>query len=126
MPQTQVRVFRDAQGRIPLKEWLDALEIEEPKAHAKCLKFVLLLSQMGSELRRPQADSLRDGIHELRASRRGVHYRLLYFFSGRNIAILSHGIAKEDVVPDKEIDAAIRRMKLVARDPDKYTADWPT
>ncbi|MGO9257708.1 MAG: type II toxin-antitoxin system RelE/ParE family toxin [Bryobacteraceae bacterium] len=38
---------------------------------------------MGRELRRPEADFLRDGIYELRVSLRGVHFRILYFSTGR-------------------------------------------
>jgi hypothetical protein len=38
---------------------------------------------MGHELRRPEADFLRDGIYELRASLGGVHHRILYFFLPR-------------------------------------------
>ena len=50
---------------------------------------------MGHELRRPEADFLRDGIYELRVSRRGVHRRILYFFHGKFAAVVSHGLVKE-------------------------------
>src|SRR5437016_14453652 len=49
---------------------------------------------MGHELRRPEADLLRDGIYELRASVQGVHHRVLYFFHGAAVAVVSHGIAE--------------------------------
>ena len=38
------------------------------------------LRELGHELRRPEADFLRDGIYELRTASRGVNYRVLYFF----------------------------------------------
>ena len=38
------------------------------------------LRELGHELRRPEADTLWDGIYELRASVQGVHYSVLYFF----------------------------------------------
>jgi hypothetical protein len=62
-------------------------------------------------LRRAEADYLRVGIYELRVSFRGINYRILHFFHGRQ-AILSHGLTKESEVPPGEIDFAIDRKKL--------------
>jgi phage-related protein len=124
MPLTEVRAFRDDCGEVPLQTWLDELERREPEAYAKCLARILELSEKGYEMRRPHADLLRDGIHELRASLAGVHYRVLYFFFRQNAVAVSHGIIKEDRVPPGEIDLAIERMNLVKRSPDKYTADF--
>jgi phage-related protein len=124
MPQTTVQVFRDAAGEIPFTEWLDELAEREPKAFAKCLERISRLAQLGSELRRPTADTLRDGISELRARIGRVNYRVLYFFCGKNVACLSHGLKKEGKVPDADIDLAVARKKLVAKDPDRYTAEW--
>jgi phage-related protein len=124
MPQTEVRVFRAADGSTPLTDWLDSLEEEEPKAYRKCLQRIIILSQLGYELRRPLADTLRNGIHELRARLGNVNYRILYFFCDQNAVCLSHGITKEDKVPAAEIEIALKRKRLVERDPDRYTADW--
>ena len=55
---------------------------------------------------------------------RRVQYRILYFFCGSNVACLSHGITKEDEVPDVEIDLAVRRKLQVQRDPERFTAEW--
>jgi phage-related protein len=117
MPPTELLVFREANGRIPLEEWLDALPA---KARAKCLNYMRLLAISGHELRRPAADFLRDGIHELRASYGTVQYRILYFFHGRDIVVLSHGVTKRQKVPDAEIERAIARKRLVMRDPLRY------
>ena len=124
MPQTVVRVFRNTDRTVPLTEWLEKLKKRELNAYRKCLQRILLLSQMGSELRRPLADVLRDGIRELRVRAGNVHYRILYFFYGANVACLSHGIIKEGAVPEAEIDLAATRKKLVVRGPNKHTADW--
>jgi hypothetical protein len=62
MPQAEIRVFRDDGGESPLLQWLDKLRLREPKAYVKCLARILDLSRAGSELRRPHADYLRDGI----------------------------------------------------------------
>jgi len=49
----------------------------------------------------------------------GVHYRILYFFHGAVAA--SHGLAKERVVPPKEIDRAVKRKKRFEANPAKHT-----
>jgi hypothetical protein len=125
MPRTTIRVYRNAGGETSLTGWLQVLKERKPKAYAKCIQRIRLLSEKGSELRRPLADMLRDGIYELRARVGSVNYRILYFFCGRNVACLSHGITKEDKVPDEEIEHALRRKRLVERDLDRYTAEWP-
>ena len=76
---------------------------------------------MGHELRRPEADLLRDKIYELRATLQGVHYRLLYFFHGNTAAVLTSGIVKEDRVPPVEIDRAVARKKNFEANPTKHT-----
>jgi Gp49-like protein DUF891 len=67
-------------GLLPLLEWLDELP---GKVQLKCTARISRLAEMGNELRRPEADYLRDGIYELRASYQGINYRILYFFLGR-------------------------------------------
>jgi phage-related protein len=78
---------------------------------------------MGHELRRPIADTLRDGIYELRARRGHVNYRLLYFFHGKNVAILAHALTKEAEVPDVEIERAIARKRALENDPEAHIAE---
>lgn len=72
------------------------------------------------EMRRPAADSLRDGLHELRLWRRRVHYRMLYFFHGRGVAVLVHGLTKEGPVPDQDIERALRRKHAFEADPEGH------
>lgn len=40
-----------------------------------------------------------------------MNYRILYFFHGRDLAVLAHAITKEGEVPDADIDRAVRRRK---------------
>jgi phage-related protein len=117
MPLTELLVFRQANGRVPMEEWLDALP---SKARAKCLYYMRLLAAFGHELRRPVAHSLREGIYELRPSHQGVPYRILYFFNGREVVVLSHGITKGGKVPDEEIRRALQRRQLVLEDPARH------
>ena len=53
-------------------EWFDELPA---KVQDKCYLRLERLREMGHELRRPEADFLRDGIYELRVSLGGVHLR---------------------------------------------------
>jgi phage-related protein len=124
MPLTVIQVFRDEDGSIPIREWLDELETTEPRAYRKCLQRILHLEQLGNELRRPLADILRDGIYELRVKVERVNYRILYFFSSQNVCCLSHGLTKERNVPNSDIDLALRRRRLVEKNRNKYTAEW--
>ncbi len=124
MPRTAILVYRRADGTVPLKDWLNELEENEPRAYRKCLAKILLLEEKGYELRRPNADTLGDGIHELRTKVGTVNYRILYFFCGQNVACLSHGITKEGAIPASEIEDAVKRKKLVKKDLDRYTAHW--
>ncbi len=117
MPETEVLIFAEDDGSAPLLVWLDALAT---KVQDKCLVRIERLGEMGHELRRPEADSLRDGIHELRASFARVHYRMLYFFH-RQRAVISHGCIKEDKVPPGQIDLAIDRRRRFEENPDRHT-----
>jgi phage-related protein len=116
MPQTKLLFFLDADGTAPVWEWLKDLRTRNPKAFAKCVVRVRRLVELGHELRRPEADLLQDGIYELRARLGTVNYRLLYFFHGRNVAVLAHAITKENEIPVVEIKRAVeRKIKFVAR-----------
>lgn len=121
MPTTQVLFYCDADGRSPVVEWLEELRETDVRAYAKCVAVVDRLREAGFELRRPTADILRDGIYELRARKGNVNYRLLYFFHGRNVAILAHGLTKEDVVPPADIERAIRRKHVFEKSPAEHT-----
>ncbi len=124
MPTTEIRVFRDPDETVPVKEWLDNLETTKPKAYKKCLARILELEEHGNAMRRPHADTLRDGIHELRATLSNIQYRVLYFFFDKHAVALSHGITKKSKVPPAEIEAAIEHMNLVKQSPEKYTVDF--
>ena len=113
MPRTAVYFYRMSDGSVPMLDWLTELP---KKAQQRCMVRIERLRELGHELRRPEADFLRDGIYELRASFQGTHHRLLYFFHGR-AAVLSHGVTKERAVPPLEIERAIRRKLKVAADP---------
>jgi hypothetical protein len=125
MPRTTVYFYRDADGGSPVVQWLLELRRSDRRAFAKCDAVIRRLAALGHELRRPHADFLRDGIYELRAGVGHVNFRLLYFYSGRDIAIVAHGLTKERAVPPADIDRAIKRRTLYEENPTQHRADWP-
>ncbi len=118
MPRIQLLFFRDEDDRVPLVDWLASLS---PKARAKCVVRLERLEQLGHELRRPEADYLRDDIYELRAKQAGMNYRMLYFFHGRRAVVVSHGFSKQQAkVPARDIKLACERKKRFEQDPDSH------
>lgn len=118
MPKVQVVFYQEAEGSVPVLDWLDTLQ---PKAQDKCLVKIERLQELGHELRRPEADLLRDGIYELRVGLQGINYRILYFFHGKVAAVLAHGLVKERAVPSRDIDEAVKRKQRFERDPGTHT-----
>jgi len=118
VPQTDIVIYQESQDSVPLVDWLASLP---EKIQVKCDAKMQRLAELGHELRRPEADYLRDGIYELRIGHRNTNYRILYTFVGHRIALLTHGIVKEDRVPPKEIDEAILRKNKWEIDPQTHT-----
>ncbi len=118
MARTRVVLYREEDGSCPFLEWFAELPA---RVQDKCYVRLERLRELGHELRRPEADFLRDGIYELRVSLQGVQYRILYFFHAAVAAVVSHGLIKERVVPPKEIDRAITREKRFTANPERHT-----
>ena len=118
MPQTNVVFYQEKDGTVPVLDWLNSLG---DKARAKSLVRIERLKELGHQLRRPETDYLRNGIYELRISLEGIHHRILYFFGGHAVAVLSHGLVKERTVPSKEIELAMRRKSQFTANPESHT-----
>jgi phage-related protein len=123
VPKTEVIAYREANGSVPLLDWLDGLS---QMARRKCLVQIELLVEFGYELRRPHCDLLERGIWELRARAGHVQYRILYFFRGQNAVILSHGFSKEQYIPAVEIEKAVRRRECYLQNPSAHTYEGYT
>jgi phage-related protein len=117
MPRTEVILYKEDDGSVPLALWLDGLSL---KAGAKCMAWLRRLEVFGYELQRPEADYLRDGIYELRVGLQGINYRMLYFFYGTAAVVISHGLIKERTVPTIEIEKALARKKKFAKNPQQH------
>jgi hypothetical protein len=111
--------YCEAGGHTPVLEWLEGLP---EKALDKCVVRLERLRELGHELRRPEADYLRDGIYELRVHFRTINYRILYFFHGRNVVVLAEGLTKEREVPERAIACAAERKALFEKNPQHHTA----
>jgi len=118
VPRTRVVFYKDREDNVPVLEWLDGLPA---RIQDKCVVKIERLRELGHELRRPEADLLRNGVYELRVGREGMNYRILYFFHGRVAAVLAHGLTKEQEVPVKDIERALERKRLFEQDPDGHT-----
>ena len=123
MPKTKVIFYKDDDGSVPVLDWLEQLP---SKAVAKCLVRIERLGELGHELRRPEADLLRDKIYELRIGLQGINYRILYFYHGDVAAVLAHGIIKESAVPPKEIERTRERKRRFETNPKKHTHEEET
>ena len=123
MPKTRVVFYREDENDIPVVDWLNKMDRRDKRIRAKCVVWIEELSTKGIKLDRPLSGYLRDGIHELRIRYQSVNYRILYFFHKETeaIAVLAHGITKEDNVPDVEIDIALKRKAKFQKYPEVHT-----
>ncbi len=60
MPATAVRFYADKVGHAPVLAWLTILRKSDRQAYAKCVVRIQRLAMLGHELRRPEADYLKD------------------------------------------------------------------
>ena len=114
-------MYKEDNGTVPILEWLDGLPC---KVQDKCTARVKRLRDLGHELRRPEADYLRDGIYELRLRHQTVNYRVLYFFYGKSVVVLTNGLTKEKQITQGDIDKAIALRKRFDTIPESHIFRW--
>ncbi|GMO46578.1 MAG: hypothetical protein Ta2G_01780 [Termitinemataceae bacterium] len=114
----EVFYYQKEDETCPVKEYIDKLSVRD---QAKTLNFISLLKDEGPNLKRPYADILRDGIHELRIKITGTQVRILYFFCFQNKIVLTNVFEKHtDKVPESEIKTAMdRRFDFIQRFTEK-------
>jgi phage-related protein len=104
MADWRVVYYENPNDSCPVKDYIDSLDIQE---QVKTLNLIELLQDHGPHLRRPYADLLKDGIHELRIKLSGTQIRILYFFFFQNIIFLTNVFNKHtDRVSESEINTA--------------------
>ena len=107
----RLEFYRTHEGSQPALEYIRS----QIKGHrAKIGRALQYLEDLGHLARRPQVDYLGTEIYELRVAIEQHQHRLLYFFHGRTLIVITSGILKnEGKVPQSEIERARR-----------YRADW--
>ena len=112
-------MYCERNGAVPFLTWFEKLP---EKAQDKILVRLERLRELGHELRRPEADYLRGDIYELRVKAQSINYRVLYFFHGKRMVILSHGFSKQQAkVPENEMKSAIQRRTNFRQSPSRHT-----
>jgi len=121
MPPVEVVFYCETDGSVPVLEWLEQLRARDRRAFAKCVVKTNRLSELGHQIRRPEADFLGHGVYELRARSGTINYRVLYFFHGREVYVLAHALTKEDQVPRRDIETALMRKARFEEDTEGHT-----
>ena len=119
MPKTEVVFYCEENGKAPLIDWLAGMQ--QAEARNRCLAKLSLLEEQGHELRRPHAENIGNGLYELRVKFVRVHFRMLYFFHGRDTTVVSHGFPKEGKIPPGEIKLALARKQKFENNPKRHT-----
>lgn len=99
--------YQDVNGDIPIKHFLNSLDV---KMRAKMYGMIKLLEEKGNQLRGPYSEHLDDGIFELRCKVGSNITRVLYFFYHEGQIILTNGFVKKtQKTPPAEIELAKKR-----------------
>jgi len=106
----KISFYRSSNGRTPVKEYLKSLG---PFQIAKIRNIFRQLREFGPRnsyvfIKRIRGEKYK-GLYEIK-----VRYsRILYFLDTNNEYILLHGFTKKtNKSPDRELDIALKRMKL--------------
>ena len=107
-----VKFYKDKDGNEPVKEFLRELGEKTDKNSRvnfnKIRDYIKVLGMYGTRAGEPFVKHLSGDIWELRPLRN----RILFFgYDGRQFILLSHFIKKTQKTPQREIEAAEKRMK---------------
>lgn len=107
-----VKFYKDKNGNEPVKEFLRELGEKTDKNSRvnfnKIRDYIKVLGMYGTRAGEPFVKHLSGDIWELRPLRN----RILFFgYDGRQFILLSHFIKKTQKTPQREIEAAEKRMK---------------
>lgn len=103
MSKWQIEYWDNTKDKSSIEKWLDELTQDQLKSVTKEL---IMLEEVGNELRLPHSKSLGNGLFELRERRYG--YRIYYGFCGKQLIILFAAGNKTS----QERDMKIARARL--------------
>lgn len=100
--QWQILFCDGNETACPVSDFLNQCR---PRHQVKVLRILSLLEEQGPVMPRPYADTLRDGIHELRFTLSRDKVRVLYFFCYQKFIVLYDVFFKNTRrVPEKYIN----------------------
>ena len=106
----EVRFYRTASGRCPIQGFLDSLAAKAAQKVAWVLRLVEELDPVPRQYLKKLRDT--DFLWEVRAQQGGSTYRLLGFFDGPRLVVLTNGLAKKsEKIPRREIALARERRR---------------
>jgi phage-related protein len=109
----KVFYYQSERGDSPIEDFLNALP---RKAKTKCIAYMDMLEEFGSNLPRSFMAKVRGDLWELRPEWAGTEYRLLYFaLVGQRFVILHAITKKAQKLRSRDIEIAESRMMDVRR-----------
>ncbi len=104
MSNYEVQYYVDSKGRVPVREYIDKLNLKEK---AKVFKYIDFLRQNDGKLDEPYSRHIEGKIRELRVDFHRNRHRIFYFtFVGRKIILLHVFLKKTAKTPVSEINQA--------------------
>lgn len=105
-----VEYYSTANGRSPVKEFIDSLP---NKLNVKTLKAIHFLREYGNMINPPYSKPLGDGLFELRVEFSSDIVRIIYFYMNGKVIVLTNGfVKKQQKTPRNEIELALKRRKI--------------
>ena len=109
MVEWAVEYYRDAQGREPVSEFIDALPVG---TQAKIFRLIDLLARYHVLLKEPYTKQIKGKLRELRVVDAMGKIRVLYFaYTGKRFILLHGFVKKTGKTPRRDIDIAENRMQ---------------
>lgn len=104
-----IEYYQKENGEVPVEDFLLTLE---PKLRAKAYSDIMLLNQLGINIRAPYSSPIKGdkykGIFELRTKFSSDITRIFYFLFEKNKFVLLHGFVKKtNKPPIKELERAL-------------------
>ncbi len=103
-----IEFYRTSSGSCPVEEFLDGLTDQQAQKVAWVLRLVERIDRVPEQYLKKLVGT--DQLWEIRIQAGGQSYRLLGFFDGAVLLILTSGfVKKQQKTPRKEIELAERR-----------------
>ncbi len=111
MPELHAVYYRDADGREPVREFLDSLDDDVEAVIAQQIDRLNLLSDDVPHLPFPHSSQVAGELRELRCHYGRQHYRVLYRRSDRLLVLLHIFAKRTSKIPAADIALAERRWE---------------